>query len=578
MEILKLSGIFSEIADILEINGDNAFKVRAYRKASQVIGALPEGTKKEELISLHGIGKGIAKKIEEFSETGKLGYYEEIRKTLPEGVMELLKIPNVGPKTASALYNELGIKSIGELEKALRERSIRALSGMGEKKEENILKGLRLLREGGENRVLLGVALPFAQLIIKRLSRLKEVHKISMAGSLRRMRETVGDVDILAASAHPQKIMDTFVEMQEVAQVLAHGKTKSSVVMRNKLQVDVRIVGKECFGAALQYFTGSKGHNIRVRELANKKGLKVNEYGVFRIDDNRKIAGADEPGIYTCLGLDFIPPELREGGDEIEMAGKGGLPSLVELKDIKGDLHIHSVWSDGSDSISELVKSAKKVGYAYIAITDHSASLKIAKGLPCDVLERQIYEIKKMNRRLKNFYVLSGIEVNINADGSLDCEDELLSKLDIVIASIHTGFNGSRDTMTRRITKAMQNKYVNVIGHLTGRYIQSRPPYELDIDEVFRQAKKTGTYLELNAFPDRLDINDAYCRKAKEHGIGVCIGTDSHSKGHLPYISYGVGTARRGWLGRDDVINTLPLSELLKRLREKRNHYALSCV
>ncbi len=568
----EIALIFNQIADILEIKGENPFRVRAYQKVVRVLESLAEEVEEiyqtRELKNIPGVGEGIARKIEELLTTGKLQYYEELKESVPSGLVELLSISEVGPRTASLLHKELGIKSVKDLEKAVRKHRIKDLPGMGEKTEENILRGIELLKRR-KGRMLLGKAYPLAQSIIDSLKKLSEVDRISSAGSLRRMKETIGDIDILVTSKKPAKVMEVFLSLPQIAEVLASGETKSSVIMEGGLQVDVRVVKPDSFGAALQYFTGSKPHNIKLRELANKRGLKINEYGVFKIKSGKKVAGRKEEDVYATLNLPYIPPELREERGEIEAGQEGSLPKLISLKSIKGDLHVHSKWSDGSDAIMELAEAARKLKYQYIAICDHSKSLGVAGGLSERDLERQIAEIRKVNEKLHPFRVLAGSEVDIRSDGRLDFEDDILKELDIVIAAIHTGFKQDRETITNRIIKAMKNKFVHVLAHPTGRVLHEREPYQVDMEAIIKEAKRTGTFLELNAFPARLDLNDVHCRRAREEGVMVTLGTDAHHKMQLDSMYYGVATARRGWLEDKDILNTLSLKELLKIL--KRN-------
>ncbi len=565
----EIAQIFRDIAAILEIKGENPFRVRAYQKAVRILESLPEEvakiSRRGELRKIPGVGEGLAKKIEELLTTEQLAYYDDLKKQIPPGLKELLSIPEVGPKTASLLYKELGINNVGELEKAVKGRRLRGLPGMGEKTEENILRGIALLKKK-KGRMLLGKAYPLAHSIIDRLKTLAEVTRISPAGSLRRMKETIGDIDILVTSQEPRRVMQFFAELPEVTEILALGETKSSVIMGEDLQVDLRVVQPGSFGAALQYFTGSKSHNIKLREIAAKRGLKINEYGVFNIKSGQKISGQEEKDIYAALDLPYIPPELREERGEIEAAREGRLPRLVEMKDIQGDLHIHSRWSDGSESIPELAEAAGKMGYQYLAICDHSQSLRVAGGLSPDQRRRQIEEIEKINKKLKDFRVLAGAEVDIHSDGSLDYDDELLAELDLVIASIHSGFKQDRETMTKRIQRAMENKFVHVIAHPTGRLLHEREPYQVDMETLIREAQRTGTFLELNSFPERLDLNDIHCRQAKEAGVMVSLGTDTHHPGQLKMMPYGVATARRGWLEKKDILNVLSLKDLLKKL------------
>jgi len=567
---IELSRIFEQIAKILKIKEENPFKIRAYEKITLVLENLPIDIEtiyhQGGLNNIPGVGTGIAKKIEEFLTTGKLEYYEKLKETIPSGVIELLDISEVGPKTAKLLYEELGVDNIEKLEKAVKEHRIKDLPGMGEKSETNILRGIELYKRRKE-RFLLGRALPLAEEMVESLSQLKETDKISFAGSLRRKKETIGDIDILITSQNPEKIMRTFTSLPQVREILAEGPTKSSIITKDDLHIDVRVVEPISFGAALQYFTGSKAHNIKLRELALKRGLKINEYGVFEVESGNRIAGEKEEEVYQALNLPFIPPELREDRGEIEAAQEKKLPQLIEYSQIRGDLHLHTKWSDGAHTIRQMAEAAKKRGYKYIAITDHSQSLKIAGGLTEKRLREQMEEIQKLNQELKDFTILSGIEVDIKSDGSLDFSDEMLSKLDVVIAAIHSGFKQESKIITERIIKAMQNRLVNIIAHPTGRLIGYRESYQVDINEMMEVAAKTGTILEINSYPERLDLNDIYCRMAKEKGVQLAIETDAHSIDGLEFMNLGVDVARRGWLEEKDIVNTLPLNELLKRLK-----------
>lgn len=572
MKNIELSRIFEQIAKILKIKEENPFKIRAYEKITLVLENLPIDIEtiyqQGGLNNIPGVGTGIAKKIEEFLTTGQLEYYEKLKTTIPAGVVELLDISEVGPKTAKLLYEQLEIDNIDKLEKAVREHQIKDLPGMGEKSETNILRGIELYKRRKE-RFLLGRALPLAEEMVESLSQLKETNKISFAGSLRRKKETIGDIDILVTSQNPEKIMRTFISLPQVREILAEGPTKSSIITKDDLHIDVRVVEPISFGAALQYFTGSKAHNIKLRELALKRGLKINEYGVFEVESGNRIAGEKEEEVYQALNLPFIPPELREDRGEIEAAQENKLPQLVEYSQIKGDLHLHTKWSDGAHTIRQMAEAAQKRGYKYIAITDHSQSLKFAGGLIEERLREQVEEIQKLNQELKDFTILSGIEVDIKSDGSLDFSDEILSKLDVVIAAIHSGFKQESKIITERIIKALQNRFVNIIAHPTGRLIGYRESYQVDINEMMEVAVKTGTILEINAYPERLDLNDIYCRMAKEKGVQLAIETDAHSIEGLTFMDLGVAVARRGWLEEKEVINTLPLDKLLKRLKNK---------
>lgn len=564
----QIAKILNTLADLLEIKQENPFRINSIRKAARNIESLTEDVetlyKEGKLDKIPGIGKGISERIEQILKTGTTKDLEELKKEFPEGIVEMLSIPEVGPKTVQLVYKELGITTISELEKAAREGKIRKLFRMGEKTEENILKGIEFLKRS-RGRVLLGDALPVAEKIINILKELKEVKKISPAGSLRRGKETVGDLDILITSNSPEKVMEKFVKLPFVKEVLAYGETKSSILTEIDLQVDLRVVADESFGAALQYFTGSKDHNIALRELAIKKNLKINEYGVFKKEE--KIAGETEEEVYRILGLKFIPPEMRENWGEIELSREGKLPDLIELTDIKGDLQVHSNWSDGSYSIEELVEQAIKKGYEYLAITDHCGSLKVAGALDREDILRQIEYIKNLNNKFKNFHIFTGIEVNIKPDGTLDMDEEILKKLDIVIAAVHTKFKQTKEEMTLRIIRAMQNPYVDIIAHPTGRVLGEREPYEVDMEKILKVAKETNTTLEINSYPKRLDLKDIYVKRAKELGVKIAINTDAHHSGQLDFIYYGVITARRGWLERKDVINTYSASELKKFLK-----------
>ena len=570
MKNIELSRIFEQIAKILKIKEENPFKIRAYEKITLVLENLPIDIEtiyhQGGLNNIPGVGTGIAKKIEEFLTTGKLEYYEKLKETIPSGVIELLDISEVGPKTAKLLYEELGVDNIEKLEKAVKEHRIKDLPGMGEKSETNILRGIELYKRRKE-RFLLGRALPLAEEMVESLSQLKETDKISFAGSLRRKKETIGDIDILITSQNPEKIMRTFTSLPQVREILAEGPTKSSIITKDDLHIDVRVVEPISFGAALQYFTGSKAHNIKLRELALKRGLKINEYGVFEVESGNRIAGEKEEEVYQALNLPFIPPELREDRGEIEAAQEKKLPQLIEYSQIRGDLHLHTKWSDGAHTIRQMAEAAKKRGYKYIAITDHSQSLKIAGGLTEKRLREQMEEIQKLNQELKDFTILSGIEVDIKSDGSLDFSDEMLSKLDVVIAAIHSGFKQESKIITERIIKAMQNRLVNILAHPTGRLIGYRESYQVDMNEMIKVAAETGTILEINAYPERLDLNDVYCRMAKDKGVQLAIETDAHSIDGLEFMNLGVDVARRGWLEEKDIVNTLPLNELLKRLK-----------
>ncbi|TET28666.1 DNA polymerase/3'-5' exonuclease PolX [Candidatus Aerophobetes bacterium] len=563
------------MADLLAIKGENPFRVRAYEKAADVLehlsGDLQDLHKEGKLEKISGLGKGMREKISTLLNTGRLPAYEELKKEIPAGVRELLSIPEVGPKTAKLLYEEAKVKSIEELEKCVKSHKLQHLPGMGTKTEENILRGIRLYRTS-RARILLGKALPLVDEVKEELKEKASswIERISPAGSLRRGKETIGDIDILVSSSSSHPVMEVFTNLSCVREVLAKGETKSSILTHQGLQMDLRVVSPESFGAALQYFTGSKAHNISLRERAVRRGLKINEYGVFT-QDGGKIGGRGEEEVYACLDLTFVPPELREDRGEVEAAEESRLPQLIREEEIKGDLHLHTRASDGSASIEELVEKAQEKGYQYLAITEHSVSLKVGGGLSEEDLLAQIKEIRQMNSHFEDFRVLTGSEVDIKKDGTLDYSDEVLRELDIVIAALHTGFKQDRETITTRVIKAMQNPNFRIFAHPTGRLLGERDPYAIDLDKVLEVAKEKDIWLEINAQPQRLDLTDIWIREAKERGVKMVISTDAHNMGGLDLISFGVITARRGWLESADVINTLCLKDLLKVLYKKRN-------
>ncbi|MCD6452501.1 MAG: DNA polymerase/3'-5' exonuclease PolX [Acidobacteria bacterium] len=571
MKNRELADIFEKMADILEFKGENPFKVNAYRKVARVLKDLSEDVaeiaKEGKLEGIPGVGSGIAKKIKEYLETGRIAKYEEVKEGVPAELIEMMKIPGMGPKTVALVYKKLGISTISALEEAVKEGRLRELFGMGPKKEENILRGIRLLRES-KGRKILGQALPLVEEIISLLKeRSKTLNKIEPAGSLRRMRETVGDLDILATGTDPKEIIDTFVSLPPVVEVLASGTTKGSVIVSSGMQIDLRVVPEDSYGAALQYFTGSKAHNIHLRNIAKDRGLKINEYGVFRGEE--KIAGKEEEEVYAALSLPFIPPELREDRGEIEAAYEGKLPQVVGYDEMRGDFHVHSKWSDGSASIREIAEKAKELGYEYLVIADHSQSMKFAGGLTPEMLINEIKEIRRVNEEVSGITLLAGAEVDIRMDGTLDFPDEVLTKLDVVIAAVHSGFKQSREEMTRRIIRALRHPEVDILAHPTGRIIGEREPYAVDIEEVIAEAAKLGKILEINAYYQRLDLNDVYSRRAKELGVKLAIGTDAHHLDQLSFVRFGVAVARRGWLEREDVLNTYSLSEVKRILSGK---------
>ncbi len=566
-----MADLFNKMADILEFKGENPFKISAYRKAARILGDLTQDieeiAKKGELKKIPGIGDGMAQKVEEYLKTGKVAKFEEIRRGVSDELIAMMEIPGMGPKTLSLIYKERGIKNLSELEKALENGSLIDLPGMGEKKAENIKRGIQLLKQS-KGRMSLGMAFPVAKRIVEALREATGSKKIEWAGSLRRMKENIGDIDILATGPKHEKIIEAFTHLPEVREVLASGETKASVIVEGGLQIDLRVVDEDSYGAALQYFTGSKAHNIHLRGIAKGKGIKINEYGVFK--GEKKIGGREEEDVYKALGMVWIEPELREDRGEIEAAQKRSLPLLVKESDIKGDLHLHSKWSDGTSSIEEIAQAAQKRGYQYVAICDHSKSLKITHGLDESRLMKQMEEIDRINERMKGFKILKGIEVDILGDGKLDLSDAILKRLDWVVAAIHSGFKQDREKMTKRIIKALENPFVHALAHPSGRLLGAREAYEVDMEEILKAAKRFGKALEINAYFERLDLDDLHCRKAKEMGIPLAIGTDAHHLDQMWMMSLGVAVARRGWLESRDLLNTLSLHELLKWSQRSR--------
>lgn len=565
-----------DIADLLEMQ-NVAFKPVAYRKAARSVETLSndieevfKGGGREKLMELPGIGEGIAEKIAEFLETGRLKYYEELKKKFPQRIKELMNVPGIGPKRIKLLHDKLGISSVAKLEAAAKSRRLSGLHGFGEKLEDDILKGIGVFRTGQE-RALLGYALPIAEEIELTLKGLKEVVRVSIAGSMRRRKETVGDIDILAScrgAAAAARIMNFFTAMPEVSRILARGSTKSSVLLKTGLQVDLRVVDDASFGAALQYFTGSKEHNVAVRELAVKKGLKLNEYGVFRKRGNRKIAGKTEEEAYNAIGLHYMAPEIRENSGEIEAAAKNKLPKLIKYGGIKGDFHTHTVKSDGSNKLEEMVAAAKQLGYEYIAITDHSKSERIAHGLSDEEMEKWLKEIKSAASKIKGIRVFAGSEVDILPSGDLDFPDDLLKRMDIVVGSVHSRFKSTREEMTKRILAAIDNRHLDILSHPTGRLIGKREPYDFDLKKIFAAAAENKILLEINAHPERSDLKDIHAREAKSYGCKFVISTDSHSTDGLKFMGLGVAIARRAWLSPEDIVNTKSLRELPRFFRK----------
>ena len=566
----ELAQIFREIAIFLEMQGVE-FKPRAYEKVAYSLEALEEPVAEiykqggvKALRGIPGVGEAIAEKIEEIIQTGRLQYYEELKKETPVEVNELTAVEGVGPKLIKLLYAKLKVKNLADLERVARAGKIRDLPHCGEKLEQKILRGIEFCKQR-TGRFCLGAVLPLILEIEQRLRELPEVLEVIVAGSIRRRKETVGDADILAISRQPEKIMDFFVSMPEVMHVHGKGRTKTMIKLKNGMDVDLRVVEKESFGAALNYFTGSKDHNVALRRIAQDKKLKLNEYGLFR--GNKRIAGKTEEDLYEALGLAYVAPELRENQGEIEAARDGKLPNLIGYGDLRGDLQIQTTWTDGGNSIEEMASEAKRLGLEYIAITDHTKSLAMTGGSDEKKLRKQMAEIDKINRSLKGITILKGAEVNINKDGTLDIKDEVLAKLDVVGIAVHSHFNLPRREMTGRIIKAMRNRHADILFHPTGRVIQKREPYDVDMDAIIRTARETGTILEIDAYPERLDLKDEYIRRAVQAGVKLVIDSDAHGISHIRFLEFGVAQARRGWAEKKDIINTRPLKEFLRCLK-----------
>ncbi|MBU3934387.1 DNA polymerase/3'-5' exonuclease PolX [Patescibacteria group bacterium] len=567
MENQEIAKILYDIARYLGMDGV-PFKPYAYEKVAMALESFDESVEKiykeggkKALFKIPGVGEGIAKAIEECLKTGTIRIYEEYKKKLPIDLDALVKIEGMGSKKAKVLYKKLGIKNVKDLEKAAKSHKIAPLFGFGEKTEKNILEGIAFLKRD-KGRFLLGEIMPAVKEIVAKLNNLKEVKKISTAGSVRRMKETIGDVDLLVVSKNPSKVMDFFCSLPGVEKIWAKGSTKASVRMKKGFDVDIRVVPEKSYGSALQYFTGSKEHNIATRMIAINKGLKLNECGVFH--GSKMIAGKTEEEVYKTIGLSWVAPELREDRGEVEAALKKELPRIIGYNDIKGDLHCHSSWDGGANSIEEMAKAAKEMGYEYVGISDHTKFLRIEHGLNEKQLLLQRKEIDKLNAKNPKFKILQGCEANIMADGSIDIKDEALAQLDYVIAGVHSQMKMTKSEMTERIIRAMENSNVDIISHPTGRIIQRRDEYQIDFDRILKIAKKTGTILEINSSPDRLDLKDTNIRKAKEAGVRMIINADSHQKDRLSLIEYGIAQARRGWADKNDIINTKSAEKLLK--------------
>ena len=567
-----IAAVFDEVADLLEIEGDNPFRVRAYRNGARTLRELGRDIRDlvkagEDITRLPGIGKNLAAKIHEYLDTGHCRALDKLRRQLPADLTELLKLRGLGPKRVHALYHELDIHTHEQLERAARDGLIRQLPGFGARTEARILEALQAHTDS-VTRFKLAVAGRYAETLVDWLKAGPGVKRVEIAGSYRRARETVGDLDILVTARKGKDVVDHFIAYDEVGEVISAGTTRATVMLRSGLQVDLRVVPEVSYGAALYYFTGSRAHNIAVRALARKRGLKINEYGVFRGD--RRIAGRTEKEVFGAVGLPWIPPELRENRGEIEAAHAGLLPELIEPGDLRGDLHAHTRASDGHETLATMAAAARERGFEYLAITDHSKHLTVAHGLDSRRLLAQLEEIDAFNSDGHGITLLKGIEVDILEDGSLDFADDILERLDVVIGAVHSRFELSRAKQTRRILRAMDNPCFTLLAHPGGRLIDRRPPYDVDMTRIIRHARDRGCYLELNAHPERLDLLDTHCQQAREEGVLVSINSDAHSVADFDNLRFGIGQARRGWLGRDDVLNSRPLAALRRLLAATR--------
>jgi DNA polymerase (family X) len=567
----EIAELLQEYSDLISISGDDPHKARAYEKAARSVGGFHadlDTLDERGLNSIPNVGKSIAVKIQEYFQTGAIQALEDLRAAIPDGVRALLGIPTLGPKKAMKLHEELEISSLDELLDALHENRIRGVPGFGPKTEENLLRGIQLMQQAGD-RVQLAAALDLAEEVLAELRDVKQVRQCDYAGSLRRMRETIGDIDLLVASEDPGPVMEAFRGIKYVDRIMAQGETKSSILTTKGLQVDLRVVDPAVWGAALQYFTGSKAHNVRVREMAVRKGLKLSEYGLFRAKSGELIVAQTEEQVYEHLGLPWIPPTLREDRGEVQAALAGELPTLIEERDIQGDLHTHTDLTDGLATLEQMVQAARRRKLKYYAVTDH-AELLYMQRMTKDKMLAQRKRLQELGRS-GDTVLLHGTELNIQPDGSVDWDDEFLEGFDVRVASVHSHFNQSRDEMTKRIIKAIEHPYVNIIGHPTARQINRRPPIDYDLESVFEAASRSGTALEVNSFPDRLDLGDEHVLWARQHGVKFAVDTDAHAVGHLANVRFGVATAQRGWLTKADVINTYPLTRLRKFLAKGRS-------
>jgi len=569
----EIAMLLEEIADLLEIDGEDSFRVNAYRAAARRIESWREPIEllhaEGRLRDVPGVGPALGQKIAEYLSTGRLAYVERLRGKFPPGLVELLQVPGLGPRKARLVYDKLGVTNLAELEAAARAGRLRDIPGLGEKTEQNLLTEIERLQQRGA-RHQLGAALAVAEELLASLRECWAVARADYAGSLRRMLETIGDIDILVASASPDQVERFFLGLGQVRDVLRQGPSRTSVIVRDGLQVDLRVVEPDSWGSALQYFTGSKEHNVRLRELAVKRGWTLNEYGLFEQEGGKRLVGADEADVYEALGLQWVPPEMRENLGEIELAAAGKLPRLLEEGDIRADLHVHSDWTDGGSSVEEMARAAMARGREYIALTDHSKSLAMTMGLSEERVDEQRALVQRLNKKLAPFRILHGTEMDIKLDGQLDYEDETLAGLEYVSASVHTGMNQGREVMTGRVLRALGNPYVATLNHPHGRLIGSRVGYELDMDAVIRCAAERGVAIEINSQPARMDLDSFWARQARDAGVKLAINTDAHSVRGFDALRFGVGIARRAWLGPEDVLNTLTLEDLLAHLATRR--------
>lgn len=573
----EIAGVFQDIADLLELKGENPFKIRAYQRVVRSIQHLPVEAEQlvaeDRLKEVPGVGEAITKKITELVTTGKLDFYAKLKSEFPEGISDLLDIPHIGPKTAMLLTEELGIKTVDELESAIASGDVASLPRLGEKTAEKILHKIQALRKKkDEQRIPIGVAMLVVDDIMAKLKEVPGLRNLTPAGSLRRFQETIGDIDLMGTADDPEEVIQAFIVLPQVKEVLASGTTKASVIVSGGLQVDLRIVGHDSFGSTLQYFTGSKQHNINLRERARRRGLSLSEYGITSLATGELEKFATEETFYRRQGLQYIPPEIREGQQEIEKAEQGAIPGLVELSDIKGDLHVHTNRSDGRETIEVMALAAKALGYQYLGIADHSTGPGIAHG---EGLKQQMLEIKQLNQKIDGIHIFSGVEVNVRPDGSLDIPDELLAELDIVIAAVHSSLDLPQDQMTGRIIRAIENPNVDILAHPTSRRVipvprqPERGPVAVDMEAIFQAAVRTNTMLEINSMPSRLDLKDTHAYRARELGIKLVIDTDAHGSENLRFMRFGVGIARRAWCQAPDILNTRPLNDVMTYLKSR---------